>query len=52
MEYIALGDLGSHIAGLLSETDILQIAHDVVLGLKIMHSHGFTHRDLKPGVCF
>ncbi|KAL8744751.1 MAG: hypothetical protein Q9190_003049 [Brigantiaea leucoxantha] len=49
MEYFALGDLEKHIeTDDISEFDAKQITIDVLEGLKIMHSEGFTHRDLKP----
>ncbi|KAL9609551.1 MAG: hypothetical protein Q9167_005682 [Letrouitia subvulpina] len=49
MEYFALGDLADHIATAdISEHDTKQISIDILEGLDIMHSKGFTHRDLKP----
>ena len=53
MEYFELGDLSNHIkAGQITEHDAKDIANDLLQALKIMHSEGFTHRDLKPQVWF
>jgi eukaryotic-like serine/threonine-protein kinase len=35
-------------AGKLSEPQVLEILHDILTGLKIVHEQGIVHRDLKP----
>jgi eukaryotic-like serine/threonine-protein kinase len=35
-------------AGKLSEPRVLEILHDILTGLKIVHAQGIVHRDLKP----
>jgi serine/threonine protein kinase len=54
MEYFPLGDLSRHILGDIKEHDLKDISSQILEGLKLMHSKGFTHRDLKPQVrsCF
>lgn len=50
MEYLALGDLQSHLLenGPLEEIDAKFISNQVLRGLEYMHEEGFIHRDLKP----
>ena len=51
MEYFELGDLSRYMTeGCISEQDAKIIALDLLQALVIMHSEGFTHRDLKPQV--
>ena len=50
MEYFEHGDLARHIQSISSADQIKQITTDLLEGLKIMHSEGFAHRDLKPQV--
>jgi serine/threonine protein kinase len=50
MEYFPFGDLDQHISSISNEDEVKQIAIDLLEGLSIMHSEGFTHRDLKPKV--
>ncbi|TVY24038.1 Serine/threonine-protein kinase [Lachnellula hyalina] len=48
MEYFPLGTLGAFIEKKINENDTRSIATQLLEGLHIMHSQGFTHRDLKP----
>ena len=48
MEYFPLGDLERYMHRQLPELQIKIITLQLVMGLCIMHQHGFTHRDLKP----
>ncbi|KAJ9646416.1 hypothetical protein H2199_002465 [Coniosporium tulheliwenetii] len=48
MEYFELGDLSRYVGEDITELDAVEVANDLLFGLKIMHSEGFTHRDLKP----
>jgi serine/threonine protein kinase len=58
MEYMPLGDLEQNLREmekyatysrpLLPEEDVQEITHQILEGLKIMHTEGFSHRDLKP----
>lgn len=50
MEYVELGDLSKYIGEAITEIDAVEVANDLLFGLKVMHSEGFTHRDLKPQV--
>lgn len=52
MELIEHGDLEKYMGGTAKPDGIeaQQIAGQVLAGLELMHSHGFTHRDLKPQV--
>jgi serine/threonine protein kinase len=50
MEYLPLGDLSRHISEDIKEHDVKDISLQILEGLKLMHSKGFTHRDLKPQV--
>ena len=52
MEYFEQGDLSTFISeAKTSERDAKDIAGDLLQALIIIHSQGFTHRDLKPQVC-
>ena len=52
MEYFAEGDLSNFISeAKTSEMDAKDIAGDLLQALVMIHSQGFTHRDLKPQVC-
>lgn len=51
MEYFPQGTLWAFIQDAISEDSIQVIAIQLLEGLRIMHSEGFTHRDLKPQVC-
>jgi serine/threonine protein kinase len=48
MEYFEHGTLDKFITKDLSERDAQIIAHQLLLGLKIMHQEHFAHRDMKP----
>ncbi|KAM7218612.1 Protein kinase-like domain containing protein [Rhypophila decipiens] len=51
LEYMHFGDLRSYLStrgGRIAETDVQQIAGQLLDGLKCMHEENFTHRDLKP----
>lgn len=50
MEYFELGDLGQHIGEPWAEQRAKLLAVQLLDGLRVMHSTGFTHRDLKPQV--
>jgi hypothetical protein len=51
MEYIPFGDLEMNLqAGVLSEAEAKEISGQILVGLSIMHSEQFAHRDLKPQV--
>jgi serine/threonine protein kinase len=50
MEYLPLGDLSKYISEDIKERDLKDISSQLLEGLKLMHSKGFTHRDLKPQV--
>jgi serine/threonine protein kinase len=51
MEYVPFGDLEMNLqAGELSEAESKEISGQILLGLNIMHSEKFAHRDLKPQV--
>lgn len=50
MEFFRHGDLSVHIASIREEDEIRDITMGVLRGLNIMHTEGFTHRDLKPQV--
>lgn len=52
MEYFEMGDLSIFISeAKTSEQDAKDIAEDLLQALVMIHSQGFTHRDLKPQVC-
>ena len=52
MEYFEEGDLSTFISEAeTSERDAKDIAGDLLQALIMIHSQGFTHRDLKPQVC-
>ena len=53
MEYIPLGDLETNIkvySGRIPEIEVHDITEQILLGLKIMYTESFVHRDLKPQV--
>jgi serine/threonine protein kinase len=50
MEYLPLGDLSKHILGDIKELDLKDISSQLLEGLNLIHTKGFTHRDLKPQV--
>jgi serine/threonine protein kinase len=50
MEYFPYGDLEKYIIKGISEDDTRAICAQLLDGLNLMHSIGFTHRDLKPQV--
>ena len=50
MEYFKHGDLQDFMNSPLPELDVGTITRQLLEGLKVMHRHGFTHRDLKPQV--
>lgn len=52
MEYFEKRDLSTFISeAKTSERDAQDIAGDLLQALIMIHSQGFTHRDLKPQVC-
>ncbi|KAK0616864.1 kinase-like domain-containing protein [Immersiella caudata] len=50
MEYCKLGDLRTYLRRHppMKESDVLELAHQVVAALGFMHEMSFAHRDLKP----
>ena len=48
MEYCRLGDLEQYMRDAIPEAQIKVITAQLLEGLKTMHHHAFTHRDLKP----
>ena len=53
MEYLPLGDLEDNVlaaGGSIKETEVRDIAVQILEGLKIMHLENFAHRDLKTKV--
>ena len=50
MEYFPEGTLDGFIKSGIGEDNVRAIASQLLEGLKIMHTEGFTHRDLKPQV--
>ena len=50
MEYFPLGDLDACLEQETPENEAREITSQLLEGLSIMHSQGFTHRDLKPKV--
>ncbi len=50
MEYAKHGDLQRHLTQPFPEQECQQITAQVLEGVNFMHQHGFSHRDLKPGV--
>ena len=54
MEYCEYGDLGKYLRnhGSLPESQVQDIASQVLRALSFMHEERFAHRDLKPAVGF
>jgi len=53
MEYVHLRDLYKNVAansGKILEHEARDIAEQILLGLEIIHTESFAHRDLKPQV--
>jgi serine/threonine protein kinase len=52
MEFLPHGDLEDYLSKTqtLPESEVEQIAFQVLEGLNSMHENGFAHRDLKPSV--
>ena len=53
MEYVRLRDLHKNVAansGKIPEHEARDIAEQILLGLEIIHTESFAHRDLKPQV--
>lgn len=50
MEYLQLGDLEGYLKIRLDQSEVRQIAQQLLEGLEFMHDNNFVHRDLKPGV--
>lgn len=52
MEYLELGDLFAYTKKRppLPEDEVIEIIHQTLEALKMMHDNGFAHRDLKLGV--
>jgi serine/threonine protein kinase len=50
MEYFSYGDLENYITRGITEDNAKLICAQLLEGLSLMHSIGFTHRDLKPQV--
>ncbi|MEM9383659.1 MAG: protein kinase [Pseudomonadota bacterium] len=49
VEYFAGGDLGRRMRRAMSTHAALHYARGIAQALKLIHSHGIYHRDLKPG---
>lgn len=52
MEYVPLGDLAQRIRDGLKESDVRQIACQVLDGIRVMHRLDLVHRDIKPANIF
>jgi serine/threonine protein kinase len=50
MEYLAQGDLSTHLRNPFPESESQGIILQLIEGLNFMHENGFSHRDLKPSV--
>jgi len=52
MEFVPYSDLESYIQEGLKESDVRQIAHQVLDGICVMHRLDLIHRDIKPANIF
>ena len=56
MPFVSGGSLSSILATKyadgMEEALVATVSRDVLVGLAYLHSHGFSHRDLKARLCF
>jgi serine/threonine protein kinase len=52
MEYISHGDLQQYLDRPFPDIEARQITRQIVEAVHYMHTNGFSHRDLKPGVIY